>query len=148
MVQSGGGEGEAGGEERLELGRYDVVGVDVSQGEGEVVVVVLLEGSEVVLVLWRELDLVGLAAHLLDASGWEAIGLCVEEVGGAYVEGPGGLLLDEGSPCRSVFNVARVDIDYVADVGEEELLVLPGDACPNNDLAIFCGVVRQCLTKR
>ena len=129
-MRSGGGEGEAGGEARLELGRYDVVGVDVSQGEGEVVVVVLLERCEVVLVLWRELDLVGLAAHLLDVSGGEAIGLCVEEVGGADVEGPGCLLLDEASPCRPVCNEAVVDVDYGADVGEEELLVLPGDACP------------------
>ena len=136
-MRSGGGEGEAGGEARLELGRYDVVGVDVSQGEGEVVVVVLLERCEVVLVLCGELDLVGLLAHLLDVSCGEAIGLCVEEVGGAYVEGPGCLLLDEASPCRSVCNEAVVDVDYGADVGEQELLVLPGDACSNNDLAIF-----------
>ena len=129
VVRSGGGEGEAGGEARLELGCYDVVGVDVSQGEGEVVVVVLLERCEVVLVLCGELDLVGLAAHLLDVSGGEAIGLWVEEVGGADVEGPGSLLLDEASPCRPVCNEAVVDVYYCADVGEEELLVLPGDAC-------------------
>ena len=53
------------------------------------------------------------------------------------MEGPGGLLLDEASPCRSVCNEAVVNVDYGADVGEEELLVLPGDACSNNDLAIF-----------
>ena len=53
------------------------------------------------------------------------------------MEGPGCLLLDEASPCRSVCNEAVVDVDYGADVGEQELLVLPGDACSNNDLAIF-----------
>ena len=125
-MSSGGREGEAGGEELLELWRYDVVGVGVSQTEAEVLVVLEVEEGEMFEVFVGEVDLVCRCAHILDVGLCEC---CLEEVLGVEEDCPGSLHLDEGPPFWPALDAAAHSVDYVADVGEEELLLLLCDGC-------------------
>ena len=89
----------------------------------------LLETIKVEVVLVSELDLVCLLVHLLDTIAGEAIALGVKKVSSADQESPSCLLLDEGSPHLSFLDETIVHLDHVADISEEEFLVLPHQAC-------------------